>query len=56
MQIPGTIQILAKRFPGVPIVYNIVSRGSPSDVVRQELETELRKLQAGIDVEMIWRS
>lgn len=57
-QIAGTIDILAKRFPNVPIVYNIRSKERPPEVVVKELEDELRKARSrhsSLPISMIWR-
>ena len=57
-QIPGTIEMLAARFPGVQIIYNIRSDRPPPPVVRNELEAELRNLRkrnSSLSIQIIWR-
>lgn len=56
VQIAGTVFAIARKYEGVPIIYNIRSHQAPSDEARQYLESELRKARAGgADVQIIWR-
>jgi hypothetical protein len=57
-QIPGTVEKLAERFPGVPIIYNIRANREPPQVVIKELELELknlRKRNSSLSIQIIWR-
>jgi hypothetical protein len=58
-QLAGTIAILIARFPDVPIIYNIVTKGDPPEPVRKELELELKQLRrqySAASIQIIWRS
>jgi len=61
-QLADTVTMLARRFPSVPIVYNIRTVGEPPDEVKQELEWQLKALrrefaEQGLSnpVQVIWR-
>lgn len=59
----GKVPYLAKRFPNVPIVYNIQTRGKPSKAILERLERILRDIREEIananlanPVQIVWRS
>jgi hypothetical protein len=59
VQIAGTVDILVRRFTGVPIIFNIRCNQHPPQLVIEELETELRKARerySSLDIQIIWRS